>query len=77
MEQVCEQVLVSCPESCGGKCLRGKVTAPVYAASIDLIIIECVFHYPMQLMEHYQTDCSKFERDCTYKDVGCTVKVGR
>ena len=26
MEQICEQVLVSCPEGCGEKHLRGKVT---------------------------------------------------
>ena len=26
MEQICEEVLVSCPEGCGEKHLRGKVT---------------------------------------------------
>ena len=27
MEQICEQVMVTCPEGCGEKHLRGKVTA--------------------------------------------------
>ena len=35
MEQICEQVMVTCPEGCGEKHLRGKVTAIITALLDD------------------------------------------
>ena len=41
MEQICEQVMVTCPEGCGEKHLRGKVTAVMALLDDQIACILC------------------------------------